>query len=206
MSKKAKSITLTKYDYLAKNIHAKELEVKGWKYSYAELDENGNTTLDVKYDLNGKVEDKIKNTFDKNGNLIEEITYLDGREIAEHKTYERDENGKILKAYKHYHDKTKDTINYEYNSDGQLKKITIVDSYGEVESVNVFKYESGRVVLNEKYEYDELIEKEEFVYDENGNLTENEKWTEESGSIKYKNSYDDKNNLLKELVYNKKDN
>lgn len=203
MSKKIKSTTLTKYDYLAKNIHAEEIEVKGWKYSYTEFDDKGNTTLEIKYDLNGKVEDKTKNKYDKHGYLVEEVTYLDGREIAEHKTYERDAEGNIIKAFKHYNDGTKDTIEYEYNPDGELIKKTIIDSYGEVEAIETFKFKNGNIILNEKYEYDELMSKDIFVYDEKGNITENEKWTEDDGSVKFKSFYNENNNMVKELIYNK---
>ena len=127
MSKQIKSTTLTKYDYLAKNIHAEEIEVKGWKYSFTEFDKNGNIILEMKYDRNGKVEEKYKHKYDKKGNPVEDITYLDGREIAEHKTFERDATSQIIKAYKHYNDDTKDTIQYEYNSEGELIKKTIID-------------------------------------------------------------------------------
>jgi antitoxin component YwqK of YwqJK toxin-antitoxin module len=204
MSKIKKSATLNKYDLVAENIHAKELEVKGMKYSYNEYDAKGNETLEIKYNAKGRIEEKYKNAYDDNGFLIEEITYLDGKEIAEHKTYERDEKGVILKAFKHYQDDSKDTLEYKYDENGLLLEVKTIDSYGEVEATEISEYENGKLILKEKHEYDELMEKDTYQYDDNGNVIENEHWTEEAGTVRFANSFDDRNNLIESLIYNKK--
>lgn len=204
MSKIKKSATLYKYDLVAENIHAQELEVKGMKYSYNEYDEKGSETLEIKYNAKGRIEEKYKNTYDKNGYLIEEITYLDGKEIAEHKTYVRDEKGAITKAFKHYQDDSKDTLEYKYNKDGLILEIKTIDSYGEVEAIEISEYDGKNLILNEKSEYEEVMEKDTWQYDEKGNVINNEHWTEEGGTVKFTNAYDDDNNLIESLIYNKK--
>ena len=203
MNKIKKSATLYKYDIIAEDIHVQELEVKRIKYSYNEYDQNGKETLEVKYNAKGRIEEKFENKYDDKGNLLEEITYLDGRDIAEHKTYERDNDGRIIKAFKHYLDESKDTIEYSYNDKGLLLEVKTIDSYGEVEAKEISEYEEGKLTLREKYEYDELMEKDTYVYDDKGNVIENEHWTEEGGVVKFVNEYDEQKDLVKALIYNK---
>jgi len=200
--RKIKSSTLYKYDYVAENIHAEESEVKVSKYSYSEFDKNGNMILEMKYDSSGEIEEKYENKYNEKGNLIEEISYLDEDEIAEHKTYERDEKGKIIKSFVHYQDGTKDTIGYKYDGEGNLTEKITVDSYGEIESKEMAQYKDGKLILNEKYEYDELMKNETFELDDSGNITEQNVWSAEKENVTFRNTFDEKGNLLEQRQYN----
>ncbi len=203
--RKIKSSTLYKHDYVAENIKAEEPEVKGSKYSHSEFDKNGNMILEIKYDSSGKIEDKYENKYDEKGNLIEEISYLDKNEIAEHKTYERDEKGKIIKSFVHYQDGTKDTIEYKYDAMQNLTEKITVDSYGEIEAKETAKYKDGKLILKEKYEYNELMKKETFELDNSGNITEHNVWSVEEKNVTFRNTFDEKGNLLEQRQYDKKE-
>ncbi len=203
MNKKIKSVKMFRYDHTGtKDVNPEE---KGYKYSLTENDEKGNVVLEVKYNSDEELEDKYTYKYDDNNHIIEEIHYLSFKDIAEHKTYERDEKGKIIKAFKHYNDGSKDTIEYNYNDDGLLMERVTIDSYDEVEAKNIYEYENSNLILEEVYEYDELISKQTFSYDKEGNVLEESKWSEDEGNIRQANVYDEKNRVIKVLFYNKKD-
>ena len=204
MAKKIKSVNLYKNDLFPTQPDPGKTGANGYKYSTTEYDRNGNVVLELKFNPDHELEDKYENKYNDDGFLIEEKHYLSYREIAEHKTYELDKDGKIQKAFKHYSDGSKDTINYTYDSNGNLVEKITIDSYDEVEAKDVFEYDGGNLVKKESYEYDELIAKNTFVYDPDGNLVEETSWTEDD-STRRKNIYDENGNLEKVLFYNKKD-
>jgi len=203
MNKKIKSVKMFRYDHSGtKDINPEE---KGYRYSLTEHDEKGNVVLEVKYNSDEELEDKYTFKYDENDHVIEEIHYLTFKDIAEHKTYERDKKGKIVKAFKHYNDGSKDTIEYHFNDDGLLMEMVTIDSYDEVEAKIICEYENGNLILEEAYEYDELILKQTYSYDKDGNVIEESKWNEDEGNIRQANVYDENNRVIKVLFYNKKD-
>lgn len=202
--KKIKSIILMKYDYVIEDVVAEEIEIKGAKYSYTEFDEQGNLLLEVKYNKNGGVEEKYENRFNELGQLVEEIIYLSDDEIAQHKTFEYNDQGSIAKAHKHYQDESKDTVTYSYENGKLVGKIT-TDSDDEVEAKAEFIYDGDNLTSRKVYEYDELVLDETFDYDESGNLIEQTKWTTDDQDSKYYNKFNEKGNLIKTLTSNIKD-
>lgn len=193
-----------KYDYVIEDVVAKEIELKGAKYSYTEFDKNGNVILEVRYNKNGGIEEKYVNNFNELGQLIEEIIYLSDDEIAQHKTFEYNENGNVVKAHKHYQDESKDTISYRYDEGRLVEKIT-ADSEDEMEAKEELKYDGSRLMSRKVYEYDELVLDESYDYDEAGNLIEQTKWTTEEQDSKYYNLFNEKGNLIKTLTSSIKD-
>ncbi|NOX46208.1 MAG: hypothetical protein GXO89_04440 [Chlorobi bacterium] len=204
MDKKLKSTKVSKYDFSGEGQFPEQLKGEGIRHSKTEFDEKGNTTLEVRYDDDGRFESKETKEFDKEGHLIEEKNYISEREIADHKTYELDDKGKVLKAFKHYQDDSKDTINYEYDADGNLVARTTIDSYDEEESCETAQYENGKVVRTELIEYDELMKWESFELDKEGKILVHKIWQQDEQEVTFKNSYDERGNLIKTLVYNEK--
>lgn len=202
--KKIKSTTLMKFDYVIEDVVAEEIEIKGAKYSYTEFDEQGNLLLEVKYNKNGGVEEKYENKFNDLGQLVEEIIYLPDDEVAQHKTFEYNNEGSIAKAHKHYQDGSKDTVTSRYEHGKLVEKIT-TDSDDEVEAKEEFVYKDSHLVSRKVYEYDELVSDESFDYDESGNLIEQTKWTTDDQDSKYYNHFNEKGNLIKTLTSNIKD-
>ncbi len=203
MSKKIKSVRLFKHDNAGKK--DSDQGNKGYKYSMTDFDENGNVVLEVRFNPDEELEDKYIYKYDNKNQLIEEIHYLSYKDIAEHKTYDIDEKGKIVKVYKHYNDGSKDTIEHRYNENDLLIEQLTIDSYEEIEAKNVYGYENENLILEEVYEYDELISKQSFSYDEKGNIIEENKWTEDDGNLRRVNEYDKNDKLVKVLFYNKKE-
>ncbi len=201
MTKKIKSVTLFKYDLINPN----NSHPKGQKHSYTELDEKGNLLLEIKYDDAEEVEEKYVYAFDDQNKLVEEISYLSENEIAEHKTYEYNPEGLLIKAFKHYADGSKDIIQYQYDQEGRPEAITTTDSDNETEAKEVLEWEKKNLINKEVYEFDELVLKEIKTYDEQGNRTEELKWTPEDGNTRMEYYFNQKNDLIKSLTYNNED-
>jgi len=204
MAKKVKSINLYKKDFFPSKSNPEKVRSNEYKFSTTEYDENGNVVLELKFNADHQLEDKFVNKYNDKGVLVEEKHYLSAKDLAEHKTYELDESGKILQAFKHYNDGTRDKIQYTYDNNGNLTKKTTIDSYDEVEAKEVFEYEGKNLIKKESFEYDDLVSKDTFAYDPDGNVVEESSWTEED-SNRRSNTYDKNGHIEKVLFYNKKD-
>ncbi|MBN2174304.1 MAG: hypothetical protein JW731_09240 [Bacteroidales bacterium] len=203
MSKKIKTATIFRIGLKDDEVPVEKNLSK--KYSYVEYDTFGNVVLEEKYDEEGMVEEKYVYKYDDQGKLIEELTYLTEDEIVGHKTFDRDENGEITKAYVHYHDGSYDTEKYTYNAAGKLLEKITIDTDGEYESKETSIYENDRIIKREEYDGDELILEETFEYDDDGNLAGHTKWSVQEDQINYVNSFDGKGNVIKSLKYNNLD-
>ena len=165
---KVKSTTIHKYDIVYPNGPDEEPSQTGYKASYTTFDENGNIAVEIKYRPDGKQDERFVATYDERGFLLEEKSFLDEKDPADHKTYERDANGKAIKMFRHYADGTKDTINYKYNSDGMPVKKETIDSYDEVESIEERQYQGDKLLSRKITEYDDLVLDEKLEYDVDG--------------------------------------
>ncbi len=143
--------------------------------------------------------------YDAQGQLIEEKNFLETGEIADHMTYKRNGNGQIIEAYKHYLDGSVDTVKYKRDAEGNLIEKRVVDSENETEALEVMNYQGKMMVAHKQFEYDELISEVSFVYDDHGNIIQQEKWNNDEEKRSIENSFDDKGNLIKSLQYNEDD-
>jgi hypothetical protein len=193
---------LFKNDLLNPYASAEASGQQGYKYSYSELDEKGNLLLEIKYDIHGEIEEKDIYAYNNEGKVIEEISYLSEDEIAEHKTYVYNENGLLAKAFKHYADGSKDMIVYEYGSHGNLTTKTTMDSEGEAEAKEVYEWKDKNLSSKEVYEFDELILKETYEYDDKGNRVEVSKWSPDEENSRTEYFYNERNEIIKTLEYN----
>lgn len=182
-----------------------EAETRKFKYSYTEYDETGHLVLEIRYNEDQEVEEKIVNKYDDQGRLIEEISYLDEDEMAEHKAYEWNAAGQIERAYKIYQDGEKDTIHYKRNDKGKLNEKVTIDSYDEEEAREIIEYENDKVKTRKIFEYDELMLEESYDYDDEGKMTGHTKWTIEDEDAHFRNSFDKNGNLLKAQKFNKQE-
>ena len=204
MKKKIKSNTLFRINTILKGLSAKEPETRKYKYSYSEYTEAGQLSMDIRYNEDGEVEEKYMNKYDSDGRLLEEITYLGEHDVAEHKTYERNEEGLITCSYKHYQDGEKDTIHYTRDSAGNLIEKITIDSFNEEEAREVIEYENNKVTNRKVIEYDELMLEESYSYDDEGHLVSHSKWSIEYEDFRFLNEFDTKGNLIKALRHNLK--
>jgi len=202
MTKKIKSITVFKSDHQAGK-PAVANEDKGYKYSFAEMNANGDVILDMKYNTAGVADEKSIRLFNENGQLIEEFYYIQEDEIADHSTYQTDENGNIIREVKHYADGTKDTIDYSYDLQGNILEKITTDSENEVEAKEIYTYQNNKLTEKKEYEFGELVGKESIRYDDSGKSIENSKWQMDGESHRNKYTWDESGRLEKILTYNK---
>lgn len=173
MTKKVKSVEITRDDLILKDISAQEADFVEHNYKYTEYNEQGNITLDITYGENNRIEEKVENSYDEKGRLKEEVFYDENGEVTEQKSYAYDENGKLQQEYKHYLDGSRDVISYVYNGQGQLMKKIHKDEEDVVEKAEYFKYEGDKPAMTEIFdENNELIYKGIKKYNENGKLVE----------------------------------
>ncbi len=158
MERKTKSVTITQYDYIIRNINDEEVDIHGHPNHYSEFDPDGRPMKEIKYNRQGEFEEKITYGYDDRGNLMRESYYPEENELAEEKTFVRNDAGVIIRALKHYQDGSVDTINFEYNEDGELiKRITITDE-GEVEQIETLAWKNGEIIDHQIVDEDgELI-------------------------------------------------
>jgi YD repeat-containing protein len=206
MKKKIKSTTVYRINTVVRDLTASDSEAKAHKYSYSSFTEDGRLLTEERYNDEGEVEEKYEYRYDDQGRLLEEITYLDEDMLAEHKTYERNGDGTVVKAFKHYQDGEKDTIDYKRDRSGRLVEKVTIDSYGEVEAKEVIDYSDKRVTDRKIYEYDELVLEESYDYDDEGNMTEHTKWTVEDENARFRNVFDPQGNLIQAMKYDLKGN
>ena len=120
MNKQIKTESIFKIDIVIENINSEELNIKERNYSYKEINEDGNITLEINYDPFGAIAEKIIRTFNEKSHLKEEVYYDEGEELAERKTYERNDDETLKFEYTHYLDGSVDTLSYKYDNEKML--------------------------------------------------------------------------------------
>ena len=203
MNKKIKSTTIYRYGSPV-NKQAKESKEQGLKYSTTRFDEKGNVLEEIKFNEDGEIDDRIINTYDKNGKLIEMKNFFADDELAEHITFERNEKEQVVVSYKHYQDGEKDKVVYNYDAEGMLIEKITIDSYNEEESRENITYQAGKITQRKVVEYDELVLEENFSYSDKMQLEEHSKWSEAEEDARYVNRFDEKGRIAKILKYNLK--
>lgn len=146
MNKKTKSININQYDYVVRNVNDEELDIEGHPHHYTEFDPEGRPLMEIKYNRLGTFEEKLEYEYDSQGNLIRESYYPEEDELAEEKTFQRNEAGQIVRALKHYQDGSIDTIDFHYDEANRLIKRTITTDEGEIEQVETFEWNDDTLV------------------------------------------------------------
>ncbi|MCF8230332.1 MAG: hypothetical protein K9G58_16205 [Bacteroidales bacterium] len=172
MRRKIKSRSIYRYNYVVKNINADQVDLEEYLSQYLEYDQDGNELLEINYTPDGVIQDKTEKKYDEQGRMIEQ-KYYDGEDLlAEHLTFERDNEGKIHREFMHYLDGSKDTTFFNYNTEGQLISKITKDEEDQEESREEYTYQHENRIKYEKHEEGELKKKEESRFDEKGNLVE----------------------------------
>jgi hypothetical protein len=146
MNEKTRSITITQFDYIIRNVNDEELDIEGHPHHYTEFDTEGRPLIEIKYNRYGDFEEKIEYGYDSQGNLIRESYYPEENELAEEKTFERNVAGQVIRILKHYQDGSVDTIDFQYNGSNQLIEKTITTDEGEIEQVETFEWENDTLI------------------------------------------------------------
>jgi len=170
--KPVKVLRLFKNDYVIDDLNSEELDVVGYKYNEVIHDRQGNVLEEIRYTSGGEVEERTVNRYDGNGFLTEEWYYAGDEEPAEHKTYERDEEGRVLREIKHYLDGSQDITSYTYDEQGHLLEKQMMNSDDELEGKEIYTFHDGKLVHYRVLNEDEgLLSEKEIAYDEAGRIT-----------------------------------
>ena len=154
---------------------------------YEEYDKHGN----VIYAEDGKVEYEYEYTYDKKGNVTEEVCYVDG-----------DESYSIIREF----DKHDNVTYYEYNN----------NEYTEYSYTRVYEYtydKKGNITEEVCYDYDTDEEQytETYKYDSKGNMTSSEytsgdyvtyyEYEYKNGNLVYMGAFDEDDNEFYSVEY-----
>lgn len=134
------------------------------------LNENGHETERITYNSFGEPEERVVTRWEGD-HAVEEILELDG-EVVERTTREYDEEGRVLKEWRHYTEGGTDEIRYFYKEDKLLMK-QAYDSDGEEGEKHFWTYKNGLLVSEEAYDDDNTAEmKKSYLYSKEGVLEE----------------------------------
>lgn len=134
------------------------------------LNENGHETERITYNSFGEPEERVVTRWEGD-HAVEEILELDG-EVVERTTREYDEEGRVLKEWRHYTEGGTDEIRYFYKEDKLLMK-QAYDSDGEEGEKHFWTYENGLLVSEEAFDDDNTAEmKKTYLYSKEGVLEE----------------------------------
>lgn len=129
--------------------------------------EEGNETERISFDSEGEVDERVVIVY-QGGKPVEEALEMAG-ELAERTTREYDDQGRVLREFRHYLDGDPDEIRYEYDTDGHMILRQLTDSDGEEGEKQIWKYENGKLVREESYsESGDLEISKTYTYAEDG--------------------------------------
>ena len=138
----------------------------------SEFDERGNLILQEEYLPDGSIENKTESWYDGDNRILEEKQYTDEGVLADHKKYNRNEQGELLKVEIAYQDGSKAFQTSHIDPDSLLETIEEKDEDDELEFRELNQYNSDKQLLSkEVYDFNNKL-KEAFTYEYNsdGNL------------------------------------
>lgn len=106
-----------------------------------EVDQNGNITIESKFDIDGDLEERNTFTYDQLGKLTEHILYFAIDDVYEKRVLIRDDKGFALSETKYYGDEAGEKTEYEYTSDGKIVGIRHYDEEGDFFQREVLTYD-----------------------------------------------------------------
>ncbi len=207
MTKTVKSLTIIKKDTVLPSVSSNELTEKEHIFSKTEYNEKGQILTEINYNNDGEIEHTYSYNYDDDGFLIEEMLVENDDEIIERKTFEPDEKKNIKKEYRHYLDKTYDTIDYIYNDHGNLIEKISYDYDGNVELRELFDYKNGKLIKETIFDEDtNIISEKTIKYDDKERVTGIENYDSiEETRFKKVTEYDEKGYRKELLTYNSSD-
>jgi YD repeat-containing protein len=176
MPESVKSITLLKDDYLIADLHTEDLRMNSHTYSFTLFDESGNILEEIKYTPDGLEEERIIRKYD-NGYLAEEIYYAGEEDPAQHHSFQRGPDGKIMKEFRHYLDGSVDTVQYAYDEEGRLVRKETLDEEELTEMTEIFDYDGNNLSAEREVDGEgNLVAEKTYVFNDQGHLIEFTDW------------------------------
>ena len=140
------------------------------RVQYTEYDEQGRELKLINYDHLDQEDDCVEYRYDAEGKKTAE-SYAQGGEVLESKKFFYDEANRISSARKEYLEGNADTIDYEYDGDGNLIERRLIDEDGDLETKELFEYENGLLIRQAVMDGDDdLISEDLYEFNEKGQL------------------------------------
>jgi len=153
-----------------------------WLYSESGFDHRGSLVEQTIYAQNGSIVEKTVNEYDEQGFLLREQNFVDGDDASEVKLYERNENGLVMKEFRHYIDGTIDTTLYKYDSQNRIISMITINDEGETEKVLSNEYRDDLLLCQQVLDSEgNLIRSDHYKYDDRGNSVEHKRSDKEIG-------------------------
>lgn len=191
MKKNIQSITITRNDYIVRNVTDEELAIKGHLSQYSEFDMEGRPVKEITYDTEGHFEEMHQYSYNSEGHLVTDSYFPEEELEAETTRYEYDGEGLVSSSSKRYLDGSVDTTRYYYDTRGKLEKRVTISDDGEPDEEEFFDQEEeipaetnsdpagnelkvtrndqGQIILEESITPDgAVISRVERMYDEEG--------------------------------------
>ncbi|MBN1340502.1 MAG: hypothetical protein JXA03_14325 [Bacteroidales bacterium] len=200
MKKNIKSVTVYRKELVVNHLDEDGFEWKNSKYSHTEFDPGGNAILEMKFFKSGEVEEKYEYAYDENGRIIEEKEYLDESNVAEHRTIERNGEGKATRDTLRYQDGSEEITEYIYNQEGRLTGKITRNEDGEIEKQENYEYVNGLLAKKTESEYGEPVSDETYRYHDNGKVKERIRHNEGEEAV-FVNTFDPEGRIMEAKRY-----
>lgn len=196
-----KTVKLYRRDLLPPRKNTEQQEF--WLFSQSEYDPDGNLNEQSVFDQKGSLVERVIREYNCNGFLIREQYFADDGEPSDEKSFEGDDNGLILKEFKHYLDGSFDTTEYFYDNQHRIVKTITTTDEGEVEQEMLNEYEGDQLVRTSISDGDgNLLRISEYLVDENGHTVEFKQTDNETGeSTHLVTQYNDAGHKETEISY-----
>jgi YD repeat-containing protein len=160
------------------------------------------------YAADGTLNEGIQWEYDEKGQVLCEKYFTDENEPSEIIRYERDTDGRILRDIKKYLDGSEDITTYSYDGNGHLTGKLTLDEEGNLYSREEFNWEGNNLTFHRITDTENNeTEKEEFKYDQNGNVLEQKRRNLETGeNTMIVTEYDQNNRKTGEKLFDGDDN
>jgi hypothetical protein len=203
MSRKLKSTKVIRI-----NLSPEGQELRQNLLSLTEYHEkNEKAVKEIQYSPEGEPEQITCYEYDAKGYLISEEIKEGDETLVSKRTFEVDDNGRVEREFHHYSDGSVDTIDYGYNSLGQLVEKVVTDYEGEKESEEVFEYEGEHLVREAVVGGDGFLIRESLMaYSDEGLLDDiTIRDLSEGAEVRKHYDYDEKSRRRGFVVYNEND-
>lgn len=203
-SPRVKETLVYKKEILLKSAAENQLDEHEYLFSRTVFNDKGKVVSEIHYDAEENIAQEYVFGYDNDGFLREELMKEDDGFVAEHKTYEPDEKGRIAKEMRHYMDGSFDTVTFSYNDQGLVSKKVTIDPDGDTESVEEFAYVNGFLAhYTLRDENGEILSERKMEYDEKGNPVEVYEYDGSEGISNRKEiAYFPSGNRKETLLYN----
>lgn len=193
-----------------------EMKTVPYLLSITELSPEGKTTSRSNFSSDGTLLERMEWVYDHQGQVTNEYYFAGEDEPSEAVRYERDGKGRITRDIKKYLDGSEDITTYQYDENNHLTVKLTIDDEGGVYTREIYNWDGDNLILHTLTDSENnIVEKDEFVYDNNGNILEHSRLNEETGEnsrivCKYndanfrisENIYDGNNFLIESMLYN----